>query len=81
MLQAANDNIAGTGDTPTQLAELTNQLQRLALQGAAALITDTLESDAALPTPCPRPTAPGCRCSSPYSKMATARPTTRFYAA
>ncbi|MCB8918082.1 MAG: hypothetical protein H6666_09155 [Ardenticatenaceae bacterium] len=55
VLQAANDNIAGTGDTPTQLAELTNQLQRLALQGAAALITDTLESDAALPTPLPPP--------------------------
>lgn len=57
VLQAENDNIVGEGsDVPPAVAELTNQLQRLALIGDSSLITSTVASEA---TPTPASIAPG----------------------
>lgn len=55
VLLAENDNITNLEDAPQGVADLTNQLQRLTLLGATALITDTLVDDTMPPTPTPTP--------------------------
>lgn len=60
LLLAENNNITGHENTPLQVAELVNELQRLSLFGAAgATVPDGLENDVVPPTatPPPSPTA------------------------
>jgi beta-N-acetylhexosaminidase len=53
-LLAQNDNIPGLGNTPAQIAELTNQLQGLALIGPSTIITSTVDNDALPPAATPQ---------------------------
>jgi beta-N-acetylhexosaminidase len=62
VLQANNDNITGYGsleDTPFQVADLSNNLQRLAILGITTAVseTDTVVDENALP-PTPEPNIP-----------------------
>lgn len=51
LLRAENDNFDTAGDElPSQVADLSNRLQRIALLGETAFITDTVSGDAATPT-------------------------------
>ncbi|MDX1664339.1 MAG: glycoside hydrolase family 3 N-terminal domain-containing protein [Candidatus Promineifilaceae bacterium] len=58
VLLAGNDNITGRGaatpeDFPLQVAQLTNQMQAVALLGESAFITTTQEARSTLPLPAP----------------------------
>lgn len=55
VLLAENDNLTSVTNGPQQAADLTNQLQNLALLGASALITATVGDDSVPPTETPVP--------------------------